>query len=70
MPASLNAIALPNRIAAWQRAIKQALGDLPNTLELGKRTRDACLALPSIEDTPPGWADAAPEAAADQRAAE
>ena len=65
---SLGAIRLPNRIAAWQRAIKQALLDLAGTLERGKRTRDACLALPAIEEAQPGWATL-PEAAA-QRAAE
>jgi hypothetical protein len=70
MPDSLGAIRLPNRIAAWQRAIKQALGDLPSTLERGKQTREACLALPSIEDASPAWAEPAPEPAADQRAAE
>ena len=70
MPDSLGAIRLPNRIAAWQRAIKQALGDLPGTLERGKQTREACLALPSIEDASPAWAEPAPEPAADQRAAE
>ncbi len=56
MPESLDATRLPNRIAAWQRAIKQALADLPATLERGKRTRAACLALPAIEDALPGWA--------------
>jgi hypothetical protein len=70
LPESLGAILLPNRIAAWQRAIRQALGDLPGTLERGKQTREACLALPSIEESPPGWADCPPERAADQREAE
>jgi hypothetical protein len=80
IPPSLEAIRLPNRIAAWQRAIKQALADLPVTLQRGKQTRAACLALPSIEEAPPGWAtpgcatpgwaDSAPAVAADQRAAE
>jgi hypothetical protein len=78
MPDALGAIRLPNRLAAWQRAVRQALADLPDTLERGKQTRDACLALPSIEDAPPAWAatvpepapEAAPAASADQRAAE
>jgi hypothetical protein len=69
IPESLGAIRLPNRLAAWQRAIKQALADLPATLERGKQTREACLALPWIEECPPGWADA-PEVAPHQRAAE
>jgi hypothetical protein len=65
---SLGAVRLPNRIAAWQRAIRQALLDLAGTLERGKRTRDACLALPAIEEAPPGWA--IPPEAVTQRAAE
>jgi hypothetical protein len=74
MPDALDTIRLPNRLAAWQRAVRQALADLPHTLERGKQTRDACLALPSIEDAPPAWAGTAPEAAPgaadDQQAAE
>ncbi len=70
MPDSLGAVRLPNRLSAWQRAIKQALADLPGTLERGKQTREACLALPSIEEAPPGWAETAPEVAPHQRAAE
>ena len=70
MPSSLGAIRLPNRLAAWQRAIKQALGNLPETLRRGKQTRDACLALPWIEDETPPWAAVLAEAAAAQRAAE
>ncbi len=69
-PDSLGAIRLPNRLAAWQRAIKQALADLPATLERGKQTREACLALPSIEDAPPGWAEPWSAMAAAARAAE
>ena len=70
MPESLGAIQLPNRIAAWQRAIKQALGDLPGTLERGRQTREACLAMPTIEEATPAWADCAPEAPAARKAAE
>ena len=57
MPPSLGAIRLPNRLSAWQRAIRQALGDLSGTLEGGKQTRAACLALPFIEEASPGWAE-------------
>jgi hypothetical protein len=70
MPQSLGAVQLPNRIAAWQRAVKQALGDLPGTLERGKQTRAACLAMQTIEDALPAWADRAAEAAAAPKAAE
>ena len=70
IPDSLGAILLPNRISAWQRAIRQALGDLPGTLEHGKRAREACLTLPSVEDALPAWAAFPPGRTADQRAAE
>ena len=70
VPDELGAIMLPNRLAAWQRAIKQALGDLPGTLQRGKQTRDACLALPSIEDAAPEWAGCLPEEVGSRRAAE
>jgi hypothetical protein len=69
-PDELGAIRLPNRISAWQRAIKQALADLPDTLERGKLARDACLALPSIEEATPGWAEGTPDCEAAQRAAQ
>ena len=70
VPEPLAAVVLPNRLAAWQRAIKQALGDLPGTLQRGKQSREACLALPSIEEGPPAWAELPPEQVATQRAAE
>ncbi|MBW4024876.1 MAG: hypothetical protein HIU92_17405 [Proteobacteria bacterium] len=56
MPEALGAIRLPNRIAAWQRAVKQALANFPSTLASGARTRAACLALPAVEAAPPAWA--------------
>ncbi|MDR3520758.1 MAG: hypothetical protein P4L54_03985 [Acidocella sp.] len=55
MPDSLNAIRLPNRIAAWQRAIQNAASQLHETLEQGARARQAALALPTIEAEPPAW---------------
>jgi hypothetical protein len=56
IPEALGAVRLPNRIAAWQRALRAALDDFPTTLERGRRARTACLDLPAIEDTTPGWA--------------
>ncbi len=72
VPEALGAIALPNRLSAWQKALRKAIGDLPATLAQGKRTRDACLALPSVETLPPPWDLASPAASAPvmQRAAE
>jgi len=64
IPAELGAVALPNRIAAWQRALKTAIGDLKTTLERGQGARAACLALPSVEEVPPLWADMLPPGAA------
>ncbi|OYV41275.1 MAG: hypothetical protein B7Z80_02240 [Rhodospirillales bacterium 20-64-7] len=55
MPESLHVIRLPNRIAAWQRAIQAAVSNLQQTLEYGARTREAALALPAIEAEIPGW---------------
>ncbi|HQU04773.1 MAG TPA: hypothetical protein PLT25_08650, partial [Acidocella sp.] len=49
MPASLPAIRLPNRIAAWQRAIETAARNLSTTLEHGQQTRAAALALAPVE---------------------
>lgn len=57
MPPSLGAVQLPNRVAAWQRALKHAVADLSGTLAHGQRTRAAALALPSTEAAPPPWAD-------------
>jgi hypothetical protein len=56
IPDALGAVRLPNRLAAWQRAMKAALADMPTTLERGRRARAACLALPTVEDAPPPWA--------------
>jgi hypothetical protein len=59
VPPSLGAVLLPNRLAAWQRALKLAVTDLGATLAQGQRTRAAALALPSTETAPPPWADTA-----------
>ncbi|WP_298285829.1 hypothetical protein [Acidocella sp.] len=55
VPAALMPLQLPNRLAAWTEAVKQAMADLPETLAAGKRTREAALALPPIEATLPDW---------------
>ena len=72
IPGMLGAVALPNRLNAWQKALRKAIGDLPATLAQGQRTRAACLGLPSVESVPPPWDLAAPPPPASliQRAAE
>jgi len=55
MPESLGAVRLPNRLASWDAAVRQAIGALPGTLMTAKRTREAALALPSLEECPPEW---------------
>ncbi len=62
MPESLGALTLPNELAAWQHALKQAVTDLATTLARGQAARTAALALPSVEDAPPPWMDEASEA--------
>lgn len=69
-PPSLGALRLPNRYAAWQRAVKHAIDDLQGTIAAGQAAREACLALPAIEDAPPPWAGLRPPAGAGQQAAE
>jgi hypothetical protein len=65
LPETLGAVRLPNRLAAWQKALQRAVGDLKSTLELGAQARAAALALPSVETLPPPWevAEAARQAA-------
>ena len=58
MPHGISITALPNRIAAWQRAIQKALTSLPATLAQGQQARAAALALPAIEENPPAWISA------------
>ncbi|GLR67507.1 hypothetical protein GCM10010909_21880 [Acidocella aquatica] len=57
IPPSLGAAGLPNRFAAWQRALKHAVTDLNGTLTRGQAARAAALALPSTESAPPPWAE-------------
>jgi hypothetical protein len=55
MPGALMPVLLPNRLAAWIEAVKQAMAALPETLAAGKRTREAALALPPVEAAWPDW---------------
>jgi hypothetical protein len=56
MPDSLRATCLPARIAAWQKALRDAVANLTGTLESGAQNRHLALALPSLESSPPAWA--------------
>ena len=69
-PASLGALRLPNRKQDWLAALQNAIADLPETLRQGAKTRAAALALPSLEQEPPGWARLASPLAALASAAE
>lgn len=69
-PPSLGAQRLPNRYAAWQRAVSQAIENLHKTIAAGQQAREACLALPAIEDAPPPWAALTQQAGIGQEAAE
>ncbi|HTI00223.1 MAG TPA: sulfotransferase [Acidisoma sp.] len=69
-PPALGAQRLPNRYAAWQRAVSQAVADLHGTIAAGQAAREACLALPAIEDAPPPWAGLTLPARVGQQAAE
>ncbi len=70
IPDAIGAVRLPNRLSAWQRALKSALADFPTTLERGRNARAACLDLPTSEDAAPGWAEITTDLAALRRAAE
>jgi hypothetical protein len=59
LPASLGALRLPNRPAAWRAALLGALQNLTATLAQGKRARAAALAW-SGAAPPPQWANEAP----------
>jgi hypothetical protein len=61
IPASLGAVALPNRASAWTQALKAAIADLKTTLEQGHAARAAALALPGLEISPPPWLSFASE---------
>jgi hypothetical protein len=70
VPASLGAVALPNRAAAWSEALRGAIAGLKATLERGRATRAAALALPGLEAAPPPWCLPPPPAEPLQSAAE
>ncbi|MBU6418103.1 MAG: sulfotransferase [Proteobacteria bacterium] len=53
--ASLGALRLPNRKQDWLAALQNAVADLPETLRQGVKARAAALALPTLEQEPPGW---------------
>jgi GT2 family glycosyltransferase len=69
-PPTLRAQTLPNTLPAWREALTQALTNLPETLTIGRQTRQAALALPALEDTPPPWSGLPPHSPALRRAAE
>ncbi|MDE8345196.1 MAG: hypothetical protein POH28_03310 [Acidocella sp.] len=55
MPPTLGALGLPNRLAAWRRALHAAMADIPGTMAKGAQARRSALALPSLEAAPPPW---------------
>ncbi|GAB0116650.1 hypothetical protein [Acidisoma sp. 7E03] len=71
-PPTLGALRLPNRYAAWQRAVRHAIEDLHGTIAAGQKAREACLALPALEDAVPPWAglELSPGSGSGQQAAE
>ena len=70
-PPSLNAVLLPNRFAAWHRAVMQGVEDLQASITAGQALRAACLGLPALEDSLPPWAEPPPpHDMADRQAAE
>jgi hypothetical protein len=69
VPESLDAARIPNSFAAWRQALLHAATDgLATTLERGKASRTAALALPSIEELPPPWLDVSSETRVEQAA--
>jgi len=70
LPPSLKAVRLPPQRGAWERALQKAITNLTATLEHGRRTRAAALALPSVEAAPPPWSGLQPEQAQLRSAAE
>lgn len=55
-PKELGALSLPCVKQAWESALKSAVDDLKETLQIGAKTRAAALALPTLEQAPPDWA--------------
>jgi hypothetical protein len=56
LPPGLPALRLPNRAAAWQRAVQQRVAELDATLAEGRRARLAVLAMAAAEPAAPAWA--------------
>jgi hypothetical protein len=54
---ALGPVRLPNQPGPWRAALLHALADFAGTLEHGRRSRAACLAMPSVEAAPPPWAE-------------
>lgn len=54
-PESLGALRLPDQKQSWATALQGAIEDLAATLQHGAKTRAAALALPTLEQAPPGW---------------
>jgi hypothetical protein len=69
-PQSLGAQRLPNNPDDWLTALRHAITHLVDSLERGRHSRNAALALPAIEDTPPPWTGLPPRGAAMRSAAE
>jgi hypothetical protein len=62
MPESLGVTRVPNSFAAWRAALLGAVTEgLAATLARGKAAQAAALALPSVEELPPPWLEAAPQ---------
>lgn len=55
-PETLGALRLPNQKQAWSTALSEAVTDLATTLRHGAQSRAAVMALPTLEQTTPGWA--------------
>ena len=59
-PASLPAERLGQAASLWKSRLLCAVKDLRGTLASGKATREAALALPSVEELPTPWAQPQP----------
>ena len=53
---SLKPLRLPDQKQSWVTALTEVVTNLATTLQLGAQTRAAALALPTLEQAPPGWA--------------
>jgi hypothetical protein len=54
-PSALKATRLPNIADSWKQALGNAARNLKQTLEAGKKAREAVLCMPSVEDQPAPW---------------